>query len=113
MNSLLTHNRHVGALGHSFKIRRLCRYLTFVIAARVELQVDQGHPVHVRLPQLKHKHRHFLTQRTVLSAKLVPTFADRWCRVVGATDPHSRILGFLDRSRYYFFQVAPQMHSRG
>jgi hypothetical protein len=48
-----------------------------------------------------------------LSAKVVPTFADRGCRVVSATDPHSRILGFLDRSRYYFFQVAPQIYSRG
>jgi hypothetical protein len=27
--------------------------------------------------------------------------------VVSATDPHSRILGFLDWSRYFFFQVAP------
>jgi hypothetical protein len=27
--------------------------------------------------------------------------------------PHGRILGFLDRSRYYFFQVAPQLYSRG
>jgi hypothetical protein len=25
-----------------------------------------------------------------LSAKLVPTFADRWCHVVSATDPHGR-----------------------
>jgi hypothetical protein len=48
-----------------------------------------------------------------LSAKLVSTFADRGCRVVSATDPHNRILGFLDRSRYYFFQVAPQLYSRG
>jgi hypothetical protein len=24
---------------------------------------------------------------------------------------HSRILGFLDRSRYFFFQVAPQLYS--
>jgi hypothetical protein len=46
-------------------------------------------------------------------SKLVPTFADRRCRVVNATGPHGRILGFLDRSRYYFFQVAPQLHSRG
>jgi hypothetical protein len=38
-----------------------------------------------------------------LSAKLVPTFSDRGCRVVSATDPHGRILGFLERSRYYFF----------
>jgi hypothetical protein len=48
-----------------------------------------------------------------MSAKLVPTFLDRECRVVSATDPHGRILGFLDRSRYYFFQVAPQLYSRG
>jgi hypothetical protein len=27
--------------------------------------------------------------------------------VVSATDPHGLILGFLDRSRYYFFQVVP------
>jgi hypothetical protein len=48
-----------------------------------------------------------------LWAKLLPTFADRGCRVVGATDPHGRNLGFLDRSRYYFFQVSPQLYSRG
>jgi hypothetical protein len=28
--------------------------------------------------------------------KLVPTLADRECRVVSATDPHGRNLGFLD-----------------
>jgi hypothetical protein len=44
-----------------------------------------------------------------LSAKLVPTFADKGCCVVSTTDLYSRILGFLDRSRYYFFQVAPQL----
>jgi hypothetical protein len=43
----------------------------------------------------------------------IPTFADRECCVVSATDPHGRILGFLDRSRYYFFQVVPQLYSRG
>jgi hypothetical protein len=48
-----------------------------------------------------------------LSAKLVPTFADRGCRVVSATDPHGRILGFLDRSGYFFIQVAPQLSLRG
>jgi hypothetical protein len=53
------------------------------------------------------------TERPPLSAKLVPTFTDRGCRVVSATDPHGRILGFLDRSRYYFFQVAPQLYWRG
>jgi hypothetical protein len=32
-----------------------------------------------------------------LSAKLVPTFADRGCSVVSVTDPHGRILVFPDR----------------
>jgi hypothetical protein len=34
-----------------------------------------------------------------LSAKLVPSFADRVCHVVSVTDSYGRILGFLDRSR--------------
>jgi hypothetical protein len=29
------------------------------------------------------------------------------------TDPYGSILGFLDRSRYSFFQVAAQLYSRG
>jgi hypothetical protein len=45
-----------------------------------------------------------------LLAKLVPTFADGGCHVVSATDPYSRTLSFLDRSRYFFFQVAPQLY---
>jgi hypothetical protein len=48
-----------------------------------------------------------------LSAKLVPTFSHRGCRVVSATDLYGRIFDFLARSRYFFFQVAPQLYSRG
>jgi hypothetical protein len=48
-----------------------------------------------------------------LLANLVPNFAFRGCYVARAADPYSRILGFVDRSRYYFFQVALQFHSRG
>jgi hypothetical protein len=33
-----------------------------------------------------------------LSSKVVPTFAEKRCHVVSATDFHDRILGFLDRS---------------
>jgi hypothetical protein len=29
--------------------------------------------------------------------------------VVSVTDPYGRIIGFLDRSRYFFFQVAPPL----
>jgi hypothetical protein len=45
------------------------------------------------------------TERPPLLGEVVPTFADRGCCVVSATNPPGRILGFLDRSRYYFFQV--------
>jgi hypothetical protein len=38
------------------------------------------------------------------SVKLVPTFVDRGCCAVSAVDPYGRNLGFLDRSRYSFFQ---------
>jgi hypothetical protein len=44
-----------------------------------------------------------------LLAKLVPTFAVG-CRVVSVTDSYGRILGFLERSRYFFFQVVPQLY---
>jgi hypothetical protein len=33
--------------------------------------------------------------------------------VVSTTDPYGLYLGFLTRSRYFFFQVAPQLYSRG
>jgi hypothetical protein len=46
-----------------------------------------------------------------LLAKLVPTSADKGCHVVSVTDPYGCISGFLDRSRYYLFQVAPQLYS--
>jgi hypothetical protein len=48
-----------------------------------------------------------------LPAKLVPTIPDRGCHVVSVTNPYVRNIGFLDRNRYLFFQVAPQLYSRG
>jgi hypothetical protein len=33
--------------------------------------------------------------------------------VVSVTDPYGRTLGFLDRRRYFFYQVTPQLYSRG
>jgi hypothetical protein len=47
-----------------------------------------------------------------LSGKLVPTFEDRGCHMVSVTYPYGRIPGFPDRSRYFSFQVAPQLYSR-
>jgi hypothetical protein len=40
------------------------------------------------------------------------TFVDKGCHVVSVTDPYGRILGFIDRSRYFFLQVALQLYSR-
>jgi hypothetical protein len=48
-----------------------------------------------------------------LSAKLVPTFVDRLCHVVSVTDRYGRNLGFLDRNRYFFFQVALLLRKPG
>jgi hypothetical protein len=36
-----------------------------------------------------------------ISAKWLPTFADKGCQVVSVRDPYGRILGFLGRSRYF------------
>jgi CBS-domain-containing membrane protein len=49
-------------------------------------------------------------ERTI-ATELVPTFADRGCHVVSATDPYGRIHGFLYQTRCFFFQVAPQLYS--
>jgi hypothetical protein len=48
-----------------------------------------------------------------LSVNKVPTFVNRGCHVVSVTDPYGRNLEFLDRRRYFFFQQAPQLYSRG
>jgi hypothetical protein len=42
-----------------------------------------------------------------LSAKLVPTFADRGVSRGQRNGSPGRILGFLDQSLYYFFHIAP------
>jgi hypothetical protein len=52
------------------------------------------------------------SERPPPAAKLVPTFANGGCHVVVVTDFFGRILSFLDRSSYFFFQIAPQFYSR-
>jgi hypothetical protein len=34
----------------------------------------------------------------------LPTFADTGCHVVSVTDPYGRILGFIDRSLYFYIK---------
>jgi hypothetical protein len=41
------------------------------------------------------------TERPPLVGEVIANFVDRECHVVGVTDPYGRILGFLDRSRYF------------
>jgi hypothetical protein len=52
------------------------------------------------------------TERPPLVDEASANFADEECRVVSAADPYGRNLGFLDRSRYFFFQAAPQLPCR-
>jgi hypothetical protein len=56
----------------------------------------------------------WVRERTIPTVRppLVGKVIANLCYVVSVTDPHARILGFFDRSRYFFFQVAPQLYSR-
>jgi hypothetical protein len=66
----------------------------------------------IKAPWLQSTSEAFRPSDRRLSIKLVPTFTDRECRVISATESHSQIIGFLDRSRCFLFQVAPQLYSR-
>jgi hypothetical protein len=46
-----------------------------------------------------------------LSAKSVPTSADKGCHVVSASDPYRRILAFLDRSQSRWGQEFSLLHA--
>jgi hypothetical protein len=48
------------------------------------------------------RERTIQTEQSPLVGELSATFCG--CHVVSVTDPYGRILGFLDRSRYFFFQ---------
>jgi hypothetical protein len=51
------------------------------------------------------------TERQPLVGEVSANFCGlEGCRVVSVTDPWGGIRGFLDRSRYFFFQVAPQLY---
>jgi hypothetical protein len=54
------------------------------------------------------------TERPPLVSEVIAKFLRiRGCHVVSVTDPYGRILHSLDRSRYFFYQVAPQLYSQG
>jgi hypothetical protein len=50
------------------------------------------------------RERTILTERPPLVDEVLQTFADRGCHVVSVTNPYCRILGFLDRSRYFSYK---------
>jgi hypothetical protein len=52
-------------------------------------------------------------ERPPLVDEVSANFVDRCCRVVSVTDSSGRNFDFLDRSRYFFFHVAPELYSRG
>jgi hypothetical protein len=53
------------------------------------------------------------SERPPFVGEVSANFCEKWvCRVVSAAEPYSRNLGFLDRSRYFCFQVARQLYSR-
>jgi hypothetical protein len=64
-------------------------------------------------PWSKSANELYLSIARCLLAKLVANFADKGCHVVSVTDPYGRIISLLDRNSYIFFQVAPQLYSRG
>jgi hypothetical protein len=53
------------------------------------------------------------TERSPLVGEVSSNFCGLGCHVVSVTDPYDCILAFLDRSSYFFFQVVPQLYSRG
>jgi hypothetical protein len=53
------------------------------------------------------------TERPPLAGKVSANFVGTACHVISLTDPYSSVLDFLDRNWYFFFQVAPQLYSRG
>jgi hypothetical protein len=69
-----------------------------------------GHYIRTKIKQNKLLgERNIPTERPPLVGEVSATFS----HVVSVTDSYGRILIFLDRNRYFFFQVAPQLYSRG
>jgi hypothetical protein len=71
-------------------------------AKRRERRGEEKHTLKAKLNSMVWvRLRTIPTERPPLVGGL-PTFTDRGCHVVSVTDPYCRILGFLDRSRYFF-----------
>jgi hypothetical protein len=77
------------------------------------ISLSQGSYLH-RTTQTHNKRRQTSMPWVGFELKLVPTLANRGCRVVSPTkSPTAVNFGFLDRSCYFSSQVATQLSSRG
>jgi hypothetical protein len=100
--------------GFEFHLRHgslcLCYPVYVAVLRLVDSQSMESYRLFIKNSVAWVRERTMASGRRLLT-KLVPTFAIRGCHVVSVTDPYGRILGFLDRSRYFLFQVAPQLYS--
>jgi hypothetical protein len=64
----------------------------------------QGHHYHVSSLS---PWANYIESNSLLSAKFVPTFADRGCHMVSVTDPYGRNIGFLE---YIYFNTVNLFH---
>jgi hypothetical protein len=106
------------SVSETAKCRHFNYFYTPVYPAPIKLPSEGGHRVRLyassshnslQTPWPGSASELYRPSDRCLSAKLVPTFAYRRCHVVSVTDPYWSILVFLYRSRYFFFQVAPQL----
>jgi hypothetical protein len=72
-----------------------------------------GHAVVEKTPWSESARELYRPSDRRLSAKWLPTCADRRCYLVSVTDPSGHISRFSRQGPLLFYQVAPQLYSRG
>jgi hypothetical protein len=114
------YRRAANLFQHALIIQRLLLDITTVIKRTTAWWA--GHVTRIEVPEIYAKNLSpwpesaselYQPSNCRLSTKLMPTFADRWWHVLRLSDSYGHNLGFLGRSRYFFFRVAPQLYSRG
>jgi hypothetical protein len=84
------------------------------ITEQLSSSLNSQQPVPIRKNSVAWvRERNIPIERPPLFREVSANFLNRGCHVVSVTDPYGRILAFLDWSRYFFFQVSPQLYSRG
>jgi hypothetical protein len=94
-------------------------FMKFILATDNYLKLGlERFPVYVNFWDYEKYHNRFCTIIPTERPPLVSKVSANFLRIESATwstwrIPYGRILAFLDRSRYYCFQIAPQLYSRG